>query len=215
MFRDLIYICLGYLSGSILYARIFAGLFHRENMFEQSRDHNPGTANAFMYGGFWCGLFTLLFDVLKGFFPVYLFMRYGNAVEAGPFTTALAIAAPVIGHTFPVFYGFRGGKGIAVTFGCLAGLVPALEAFWILVFFFIGFSTVLQISPHFYRTIFSYAFSLVIMFREISNPAVVWGFFFITAVVLIRMFTSKEERKCLEVKLLGCSHTLMWDRRRT
>ena len=215
MLRTVLFICMGYLSGSVLYALVFAKIFQKGDILEQSRDHNPGTANAFMYGGFWCGLFTLLFDVLKGFFPVYLFMRYGNAVEAGPFTTALAIAAPVIGHTFPVFYGFRGGKGIAVTFGCLAGLVPALEAFWILVFFFIGFSTVLQISPHFYRTIFSYAFSLVIMFRKISSPAVVWGFFFITAVVLIRMFTSKEERKCLEVKLLGCSHTLMWDRRRT
>ena len=215
MLRTVLFICMGYLSGSVLYALVFAKIFQKGDILEQSSDHNPGTANAFMYGGFWCGLFTLLFDVLKGFFPVYLFMRYGNAVEASPFTTALAIAAPVIGHTFPVFYGFRGGKGIAVTFGCLAGLVPALEAFWVLVFFFIGFSTVLQISPHFYRTIFSYAFSLVIMFREISNPAVVWGFFFITAVVLIRMFTSKEERKCLEVKLLGCSHTLMWDRRRT
>ena len=215
MLRTVLFICMGYLSGSVLYALVFAKIFQKGDILEQSSDHNPGTANAFMYGGFWCGLFTLLFDVLKGFFPVYLFMRYGNAVEAGPFTTALAIAAPVIGHTFPVFYGFRGGKGIAVTFGCLAGLVPALEAFWILVFFFIGFSTVLQISPHFHRTIFSYAFSLVIMFRKISNPAVVWGFFLITAVVLIRMFTSKEERKCLEVKLLGCSHTLMWDRRRT
>ena len=215
MLRTVLFICMGYLSGSVLYALVFAKIFQKGDILEQSSDHNPGTANAFMYGGFWCGLFTLLFDVLKGFFPVYLFMRYGNAVEAGPFTTALAIAAPVIGHTFPVFYGFRGGKGIAVTFGCLAGLVPALEAFWILVFFFIGFSTVLQISPHFYRTIFSYAFSLLIMFREIGNPAVVWGFSLITAVVLIRMFTSKEERKCLEVKLLGCSHTLMWDRRRT
>ena len=215
MLRTVLFICMGYLSGSVLYALVFAKIFQKGDILEQSSDHNPGTANAFMYGGFWCGLFTLLFDVLKGFFPVYLFMRYGNAVEAGPFTTALAIAAPVIGHTFPVFYGFRGGKGIAVTFGCLAGLVPALEAFWVLVFFFIGFSTVLQISPHFYRTIFSYAFSLLIMFREIGNPAVVWGFSLITAVVLIRMFTSKEERKCLEVKLLGCSHTLMWNRRRT
>ena len=215
MLRTVLFVCMGYLSGSVLYALVFAKIFQKGDILEQSSDHNPGTANAIMYGGFWCGLFTLLFDVLKGFFPVYLFMRYGNAVEAGPFTTALAIAAPVIGHTFPVFYGFRGGKGIAVTFGCLAGLVPALEAFWVLVFFFIGFSTVLQISPHFYRTIFSYAFSLLIMFREIGNPAVVWGFSLITAVVLIRMFTSKEERKCLEVKLLGCSHTLMWDRRRT
>lgn len=215
MLRAVLFICMGYLSGSVLYALIFAKIFKKGDILEQSSDHNPGTANAFMYGGFWCGLFTLLFDVLKGFFPVYLFMRYGNAVEAGPFTVALAIAAPVIGHTFPVFYGFRGGKGIAVTFGCLAGLIPALKAFWVLVFFFIGFSTVLQISPHFYRTIFSYAFSLVTVVREISDPSVVRGFFLIAAVVLIRMLTSKEERKSLEVKLLGCSHTLMWDRRRT
>ena len=113
MFRDLIYICLGYLSGSILYARIFAGLFHRENMFEQSRDHNPGTANAFMYGGFWCGLLTLVFDVLKGFFPIYLFMLR-PAEHPVSFLPALVLAAPVIGHILPVFYRFRGGKGIAV-----------------------------------------------------------------------------------------------------
>ena len=215
MLQTVLFICMGYLSGSVLYALIFARIFKKGDILEQSSDHNPGTANAFMYGGFWCGLFTLLFDLLKGFIPVYLFMHYGNAVKVDPFMAALVIAAPVVGHAFPVFYGFRGGKGIAVTFGCLAGLVPELDAFWVLVVFFIGFSTVLQISPHFYRTVFAYAFSLVIMFREIRNPAVVWGFFLITTVVLIRILTSKEERKCLEVKLLGCSHTLMWDRRRT
>lgn len=215
MFQTVLFVCVGYLSGSVLYALIFAGILKKGDILAQSSDHNPGTANAFMYGGFWCGLFTLLFDLLKGFIPVYLFMHYGNAAKAAPFMAALVIAAPVIGHAFPVFCGFRGGKGIAVTFGCLAGLIPALEAFWVLVFFFIGFSTVLQISPHFYRTIFSYVFSFVIMFREIRNPAAVWGFFLITAVVLVRMFISKEERKCLEVKLLGCSHTLMWNRRRT
>ena len=61
-------------------------------------DYNPGTANAFMYGGFWCGLFTLLFDLLKGFIPVYQFMHYGNAVKVDPFMAALVIAAPVIGQ---------------------------------------------------------------------------------------------------------------------
>ena len=72
MLHDSMYIWLGYLSGSVLYARIFSRLFQKENMLEQSKDHNPGTANAFMYGGFWCGLLTLLFDLGKGFFPVYL-----------------------------------------------------------------------------------------------------------------------------------------------
>lgn len=215
MLQTVLFICLGYLSGSVLYTLIFAKIFRKGDILEQSRDHNPGTANTFMYGGFWCGLFTLAFDLLKGFFPVYLFMHCGSAVRVPPFMAALVIAAPVIGHIFPVFHRFHGGKGIAVTFGCLAGLFPALDAFWILVFFFIGFSTVLQISPHFYRTLFSYAFSLLIMFREIRNPAIVWGFLIITGGVFRRMLTSKEERKHLEVKLLGRSHTLLWDRRRT
>lgn len=215
MFQTALFICIGYLSGSVLYAMIFARIFNKEDMIEQSRDHNPGAANAFMYGGLGCGFFTLLFDLLKGFIPVYLFMHSGNPGQVEPFLSAFAIAAPVIGHVFPVFYGFRGGKGIAVTFGCLAGLAPALEAFLILAFFFIVFSTILQISPHFYRTIFSYAVSFVIMFREIGNPAVVWGFFIITAVVFIRMFTSKEERNRLEVKVCGCFNTFVRNRRRT
>ena len=57
------FILLGYLSGSVLYARVFARLFGKEEMIENSRDRNPGTANAFMYGGFWCGLLTLICDI--------------------------------------------------------------------------------------------------------------------------------------------------------
>ncbi len=215
MIQTVLFICLGYLSGSVLYALVFAKLLKKGDILTQSADHNPGTANAFMYGGFWCGFLTLIFDVLKGFFPVFLFMHSGNAEKVESFMSALVIAAPVIGHAFPVFYGFHGGKGIAVTFGCLAGLMPSLQAFWVLVFSFIAFSTVLQISPHFYRTIFSYAFSLAIMLGKIRNPAVVWGFLLITAVVFVRMFISKEERKRLEVKLFGCFNTFVWDRRRT
>lgn len=215
MLKTVSFICLGYLSGSVLYALVFARIFDKEDMLEQSEDHNPGAANAFMYGGFWCGFFTLLFDVLKGFFPIYLYMHFGDPVQVRPALTALVIAAPVIGHVFPVFYGFRGGKGIAVTFGCLAGLFPFLDAFLTLALFFIAFSTILQISPHFYRTIISYAVSFAAMSREIEDPAVVRGFLIITVAVFVRMFTSKEERKHLEVKLFGYFNTFVRDRRRT
>lgn len=215
MLHDSMYIWLGYLSGSVLYARIFSRLFQKENMLEQSKDHNPGTANAFMYGGFWCGLLTLLFDLGKGFFPVYLFILYRAASHPAPFLSALVIAAPVIGHIFPLFYRFRGGKGIAVTFGCLLGLYPVLHPLFILAFCFIFFSSILKVSPHFYRTIFSYACSLVIMIREIDTDAVVLGFFLISAAVLIKMLTSKEERDKLEVKLLGRTNPFLRDRRRT
>ena len=67
MSRTLCYVIIGYLLGSILYARVFEKLFHKENMIEGSKDRNPGTANAFMRGGFWCGVLTLCCDMGKGF----------------------------------------------------------------------------------------------------------------------------------------------------
>lgn len=101
MISILLYIVLGYLSGSILFARIAAGLFHKNTILTESADANPGTSNAFVYGGFWCGIFTLSGDLLKGFLPVYLFLHTQHA-SALPFSFILA--APVLGHAFPIFY---------------------------------------------------------------------------------------------------------------
>ncbi|MEI3213869.1 MAG: glycerol-3-phosphate acyltransferase [Lachnospiraceae bacterium] len=111
MSRTLCYIIIGYLSGSILYARVFEKLFHKENMIEGSKDRNPGTANAFMRGGFWCGVLTLCCDMGKGFIPVF-FYHQGEMSQLG---LALILAAPAIGHIFPLFHKGRGGKGIATT----------------------------------------------------------------------------------------------------
>ena len=122
MSRTLCYVIIGYLSGSILYARVFEKLFHKENMIEGSRDRNPGTANAFMRGGFWCGVLTLCCDMGKGFIPVF-FYHQGEMSQLG---LALILAAPAIGHIFPLFHKGRGGKGIATTFGSLLGLLYIL-----------------------------------------------------------------------------------------
>ena len=59
MLRDLFYVSFGYLAGSILFAHVFGYLLGNKDVTEESRDHNPGTANAFVYGGFWCGVLTL------------------------------------------------------------------------------------------------------------------------------------------------------------
>mgnify|MGYP002800101884 FL=1 len=149
--RTILYALVGYLSGSVLYAQIFARLFHKPDLIERSNDHNPGTANAFQYGGFWCGVLTLVCDLLKGFIPVFAFLA---GPRPDPIACALVLAAPVIGHAFPVFYRFQGGKGIAVTFGCLAGLYPVLQPLLASAFCFLFFSLIVKISPHFYRTVF-------------------------------------------------------------
>ena len=117
----LIYIILGYISGSILYAPIWAKILHTGSITEKSKDKNPGTANAFMYGGVLCGVLTLVCELLKGYIPVRLCIMNNPGCVRDNVLFALVLCAPVIGHIFPILNGFHGGKGIAATFGCLLG----------------------------------------------------------------------------------------------
>lgn len=193
---------LGYLSGSILFARVFAGLFGKENMIEESADHNPGTSNAFKYGGFWCGVCTLLCDILKGFLPVSLFLLYCRSMNLSFDGLSVVLASPVVGHTFPLWYRLQGGKGIATTFGSLLGIFPVWLPVATLAAFFIFFSVVIKISPHAHRTIITYCCSLLSMACFLHHPAVLCGFFIITVLVLFRMFTSPEEKEEMRIRFL-------------
>lgn len=190
---------IGYLSGSVLYAQLFTKLFRHQDLMEVSDDKNPGTSNAFRYGGFWCGVLTLVCDLLKGFVPVHLFME-GPFHE--PYSYALVMAAPVMGHAFSVFYHFRGGKGIAVTFGCLLGLLPVWQPLATLAGYFILFSLVLKITPNYYRTLAAYVCSLATMLFVVDRPEICIGFWFISFAVLCRLLTSKEKKEQIGVKLL-------------
>ncbi|MCI8327835.1 MAG: glycerol-3-phosphate acyltransferase [Lachnospiraceae bacterium] len=200
MFRICMFTILGYLSGSVLYARLWGHVLCQKDIADYSADKNPGTANAFLYGNFVCGLLTLLCDLLKGFLPVRLFFGETLLQEA---RQAFVLAAPVIGHTFSLFHGFHGGKGIAVTFGCLIGLYPEYRPLGLLVFFFLFFSSILRITPHFYRTAAAYLGTLAAMavcFGVKSAPFI--GFFLITAAVCFRLHESEEPREKAEVRLL-------------
>ncbi len=202
MIAVITFVLIGYLSGSILYAKIFGSLIKGTDIITGTKDKNPGTANAFMQGGFWCGTLTLVFDMLKGFLPVYWYSHSSAAWQSDGFWLALILAAPVFGHIYPVFYHFRGGKGIATTFGCLLGLFPNIEAALILAFFFLFFSLILRVTPHFNRTICTYFAALISMKLLGINRFVVAGFLFITIGVFVRLYTSKEEREKCRVRLL-------------
>lgn len=200
--RAIFFVLIGYLSGSVLYACVFAKLFKKNDFIEMSRDKNPGTANAFRYGGFWCGSFTLVFDLLKGLVPVSLYMTYVKQEPGDSLFFALVMAAPVIGHAFPLFYCFQGGKGIAVTFGCLCGLFPFWQPLVSLAVSFIFFSTVFRITPHYYRTLIAYLCSLISLFFVADRKAIRVGFLIISAVVIIKLLISKEDKEPMGVKLL-------------
>ena len=194
------FVLLGYLSGSVLFARLFARLHGvEEKMLAESPDHNPGAFNAYTYGGFLCGTATVLADLLKGILPVWLYLKTGG--DPGSMGLALVLAAPVLGHVFPVFYHFQGGKGIAVTFGCLLGLVPMWKPVLVFAGVFLFYSLVVKISPNFYRTLFAYVTAAVCMAALGAAKPVTAGFLLITTVTSVRLHRSTEPREALGVKL--------------
>lgn len=201
MTTALLYALAGYLCGGVLFARLAADFFGKTAIVTESQDGNPGAANAFTYGGFWCGVLVLCGDLAKGFLPVRLYLKSADAVHT-PLLLALVLAAPVIGHAFPLFYRFRGGKGIAVTFGCLLGLVPSWRPALTLALTFLFFSLVVRITPHSYRTAVTYLCAAILMGLGPVRPGVRFGFLLMTAVVLLRLSMSKETRRKPEVKLL-------------
>lgn len=197
--RDILYIVLGYLFGSLLFARISGMLFKRRDVTQDSPDQNPGTTNAFLYGGFWCGVFALLGDLLKGFLPVFFYIN-GEPQAARTLALSLVMAAPVLGHVLPVFSPASGGKGIAVTFGCLLGLLPDALPLAILAGAFLFFSLIIRISPHYYRTLATFFVSSAAIVCLSPNRYTVFGFLLIAVIVTVKLLLSTEEKERFEVK---------------
>lgn len=194
---------IGYLTGSFLFAPFWGHVLKHKDILEGTKDQNPGTANAFMEGGFWCGVLTLAGDLAKGFLPVFCCIRFTTGQICIPAGLALVMTAPVIGHAFPVYHHFQGGKGIAVSFGSLLGLFPDLRPALTLAAFFILFSLVIRISPHYYRTIMTYVCTMLYLLLVGKNPVYKLAGCMITAVVCLRMHLSTEERE-------GCKVNLLW-----
>ncbi len=200
MLAVIIFTIFGYFSGSVLYAKVFGNAFGKKELYKKSADHNPGTANAYKYGGFWCGTLTLICDILKGFLPVFLFLRFvPNRREWGLLPVLIA---PVVGHILPLFSRFHGGKGIATTFGCLLGIIPYWMPVIMLAAAFITLSVILRITPHYYRTIFAYLAAAAGMILLRAAPSVCVGFLIITAIVCLRLLLSDEKKEKFKVKLL-------------
>lgn len=199
MTRTIFYLLAGYLSGSILYARIWGRLIGHTDITEGKRDRNPGTANAFMQGGFLCGTLTLLCDLSKGFFPVWLYLSHADHTNSA---LAFILAAPVVGHIFPLFYHFQGGKGIAVSFGCLLGLYPYGVPVLTLAVCFIVFSTILVVSPHYHRTLVTYFTATLITFFTVKISSIRWGMLLISGTIFTKFLSCEEKNDTCKVKLL-------------
>jgi len=115
---------LAYLLGSIptglVVARLMGGPDPR-----QSGSGNVGAANLFRLLGRNAGVFTFLGDTLKGAVPVFLAVYWLTPLGAWHDSAVAAVGlAAVLGHVWPIFLNFRGGKAVATTFGVVAVLCP-------------------------------------------------------------------------------------------
>ncbi len=188
MLTTFIFAVFGYLCGGLLFARYFSDLFCGKDVTADTPDKNPGAYNAYTYGGFLCGALTLICDLLKGFLPVFLFI----AASGKSLGLILVMAAPVLGHIFPIWHKFSGGKGIAVSFGSLLGLAPDMRPVLILALTYLLFSFVLKVNPHFYRLILTYsaAFLTIILIRP--GISVILGCAAVFSAVLLKIISVRD-----------------------
>ncbi len=91
---------------------------------------NAGATNVLRTSGRWPALVVLSLDIAKGYLPV----RFARSLEMPAEVVAGTALAVVLGHVFPVFFGFRGGKGVAPSFGAFLGLVPLAAGVSLLLF---------------------------------------------------------------------------------
>jgi acyl phosphate:glycerol-3-phosphate acyltransferase len=129
-----------YLIGSLSFAVIVSKLFGLNDPRTYG-SKNPGATNVLRSGSKAAAIVTLVLDALKGYVPVVLVKWLGPQWGLGDGTVALVGFAAFMGHVLPVFFKFKGGKGVATAAGVIFGIdwllgLATLATFAIIVFFF-------------------------------------------------------------------------------
>ncbi len=114
-----------YLLGSLSFAVIVSRLMGLNDPRSYG-SKNPGATNVLRSGSKKAAILTLLLDAFKGWLPVALVLTYGPEHGAAAGLAALAGLAAFLGHLYPVFFGFAGGKGVATAVGVVVGVNGSL-----------------------------------------------------------------------------------------
>jgi acyl phosphate:glycerol-3-phosphate acyltransferase len=141
--KELILIIIAYLLGSIPTALIISKRFFGIDIRDYGSG-NMGATNTFRVLGSKYGTIVMVFDILKGMAAVglYFFLPYylNNEVDRTNFMIGLGLAA-VLGHVFPVFASFKGGKGVATLFGMILAVQPVVAVSCVGVFIIVLYLT--------------------------------------------------------------------------
>lgn len=175
-------ILIGYLIGSLSFAVIVSRLLGLPDPYTYGSG-NPGATNVLRTGHRIAALLTLAGDAAKGWFAVWLVRELGPAYGVHEAGAALAGLAAFLGHLFPVFFGFKGGKGVATAAGILFSISPWLGlgtlATWLIIAVFFRYSSLAALvaalfAPFWALFLNSFRFDVAIAAVAAMSALLVW-----------------------------------------
>lgn len=153
MVLDVLYFVLAVVAAYLLGSLSFAVIVSRVMGLKDPRSygsHNPGATNVLRSGSKKAAIATLLLDGLKGWLPVVLVKWFGKDYGLDDAAVAAVGFAAFLGHLLPVFFKFKGGKGVATAAGVLMGIDAMLGlatlATWLIVAYFSRYSSLASIA---------------------------------------------------------------------
>jgi glycerol-3-phosphate acyltransferase PlsY len=176
----LISIPLAYLLGSIPFGYLLVKIFRHQDI-RTTGSGNIGATNVARSGAKGLGIATLLLDCGKAFLAV----KIAQLLAPGNYDLAVVAAvAAILGHVFPVWLGFRGGKGVASALGVFLALSPAAAgctfAVFLVVFLITRYVSLSSIVGSAFFPLFG------LYFVPVRTPIVIAGFFFISTLVIVK-----------------------------
>jgi glycerol-3-phosphate acyltransferase PlsY len=177
MILGIVLVVLGYLSGSLASAVIVCRVMKLPDPRKQGSG-NPGATNVLRLGGKKAAALTLAGDALKGAVPVLL----AHLLSDSPTVLASTAVAAIVGHMYPVFFQFKGGKGVATTFGAVGALVFPVALFmgavWVLTAMATRYASLASLAAAVAAPLFALVF--------IQQPATVVALVVIAALLVYR-----------------------------
>jgi glycerol-3-phosphate acyltransferase PlsY len=158
-----------YLIGSLSFAVIVSRVMglHDPRTYGSG---NPGATNVLRSGSKPAAIATLLLDALKGWLPVMLVQWFGKPYGLGDGTLAAVALAAFLGHLYPVFFRFQGGKGVATALGVLLGISGwlglATALTWLIIAFFFRYSSLASLVAAVFAPLYYVLFGGVLWYTE-------------------------------------------------
>ena len=198
MLPSLAFVVAGYLIGSISFAVIVSKAMGLPDPHDYGSG-NPGATNVLRTGNKAAAALTLFGDGAKGWLAVFLAQNFGTSFGVADWTVPAVALAAFIGHLFPVFHGFAGGKGVATAAGIMialswpVGLV--LTAIWLVMAFGFKISSVAALTASFLAPIGA--------FYAFGNTPAAWIWVLIAALLFWRHRTNIQQLLSGKERVIG------------